>query len=175
MHRAVFLDRDGTINDGVVRDGRLYPPATVGDFRLLPGVADAVSALAGAGFKIVVVTNQPDVATGVQAKAVVEMMHDRLREWLPIDDIRACYHVDADACACRKPKPGMLLDAAAAHDLDLRGSYMIGDRWRDVGAGAAAGCRTIWVRTPYENVEIPFDLAVDSLKAASDAILDGRV
>jgi D-glycero-D-manno-heptose 1,7-bisphosphate phosphatase len=175
MHRAVFLDRDGTINDGVVRNGRLYPPPTVNDFRLLPGVDTAVPALARAGFKIVVVTNQPDVATGVQSRDVVETMHERLREWLPIDDIRVCYHVDADACACRKPKPGMLLDAAVEHQLDLRGSYMIGDRWRDVGAGTAAGCRTIWVRNPYEAVEIPFDLAVDSLKDASDAILDGRV
>ncbi len=174
--RAVFLDRDGTLNKGVIMDGRLYPPPTLAEFSLLDGVEEAVHRLKAVPFRLVVVTNQPDVATGRQERAVVEAMHDRLRELLPVEDIRVCYHTDADGCDCRKPKPGMLRAAAEALGLDLASSYMIGDRWRDVGAGRAAGCRTIYLRNGYdEPPAVDYDLAVESLIEASAAILAGRV
>jgi D-glycero-D-manno-heptose 1,7-bisphosphate phosphatase len=144
--RAVFLDRDGVVNRAVVVDGRPYPPSSLEQLEILPGVPDAIASFRKSGFRIIVVTNQPDVATGRQAREVVEAMHDSLRARLPLDDIYACYHTDQHACACRKPKPGMLLDAACKWSVQLDASYMVGDRWRDIEAGHRAGCKTIWVR-----------------------------
>jgi D-glycero-D-manno-heptose 1,7-bisphosphate phosphatase len=174
--RAVFIDRDGVINRAVVRDGKPYPPQGLADLELLPGVPEAMRALKDAGFRLIVATNQPDVATGHQTRETVEAFHAHLRATLPIDDIRVCYHVDADACACRKPKPGMLLDAARAWDIALGASVMVGDRWRDIDAGRAAGCRTILVESGYdERAAEGFDAAVPSLLEASRLILTGHL
>jgi D-glycero-D-manno-heptose 1,7-bisphosphate phosphatase len=143
--RAVFLDRDGVLNRAVVRDGRPHPPASAEALELLPGVPEACRALKARGFLLVVVTNQPDVARGTQRREVVDAIHARLRAELPLDEVRACFHDDADRCACRKPAPGLLLEAARDHDLALGTCYLVGDRWRDVEAGQAAGCRTIFI------------------------------
>jgi len=147
--RAVFLDRDGVLNQATVREGKSYPPQCLSDFRLLPGVVEACELLKQQGFLLIVVTNQPDVTTGKQSLEVVEAMHAKLRSVLPIDEIRACYHTDADACTCRKPAPGMLLAAAELHDLNLSASYMVGDRWRDVQAGQQAGCSCFFIDYGY--------------------------
>ncbi len=143
--RAVFIDRDGVINENMLRDGRPVAPTRVEDFRFLPGIELALQRLKRAGFKLVVVTNQPDIATGRTPRDVVEAMNDEIRQRLPVDDIKVCAHVNEDNCDCRKPKPGMLRAAAAEHGIDLAASYMIGDRAGDVGAGRAAGCMTIFV------------------------------
>ena len=143
--RAVFLDRDGVLNANIERDGRPVAPWRLEDFRILPGVPEAVRDLKRAGFMTVVVTNQPDIANGRTSPATVDAMHDELRGQVEIDDIRVCPHVDADACSCRKPKPGMIVDAAADHSIALEKSWLVGDRWRDVEAGQAAGCRSILV------------------------------
>ena len=170
--RAVFLDRDGVINRAVVRDGRPYPPASVDDVQLLPGVAAALRRLKAAGYLLIVVTNQPDVARGVQSRAAVEAIHARLASVLPIDDFRACYHDDGDACACRKPKPGLLLDAAHAHGVDLSASVMVGDRWRDIEAGRLAGCATVFLDSGYtERKPDKPDAVVTSLEEAAVWIL----
>jgi|SRR5579862_869809 len=170
--RAVFLDRDGVLNANLVRDGKPFAPRRIEDFRLLPGVEDAVRRLKAAGFLAIVVTNQPDVAAGLTPRATVDAMHARLRAILPLDDIKVCWHRDIDACACRKPKPGMLLEAAAEYDIDLAASYMIGDRWRDIDAGRAAGCTTILVDhgLVQEQPARP-DLTVSSLEEAAAIIL----
>ena len=147
--RAVFLDRDGVVNRAAVRDGLPRPPATLADFEILPGVAESVQRLRQAGFKVVIVTNQPDVARGDQEKAVVEAMHDIVRQVVKPDSIEACYHDDAEGCECRKPAPGMLLGAARDLGLDLTASFMVGDRWRDIEAGQRAGCRTVFVDRRY--------------------------
>ena len=172
MKRAVFLDRDGVLNRAVVREGRPYPPATLEEFEFLPGAERAVLTLRQAGFLIIVVTNQPDVATGVQRRDVVESMHDKLRANGIFDDIRVCYHTDADACDCRKPKPGMLVDAAREWQIDLGRSFMVGDRWRDVAAGKAAGCYTFLIDYAYQErrADNP-DAVVASLEQAGRLIL----
>lgn len=143
--RAVFLDRDGVINANYVRDGHAYAPRSFAEFRLLPGVEEAVRRAKEAGYLVIVITNQPDVPSGITPRAEVDAMHRSLRERLAIDDIKICFHTDADHCECRKPKPGMLLEAAAQYDIDMKSSYFVGDRWRDVMAGQAAGCRTILI------------------------------
>ncbi len=170
--RAVFLDRDGVINRATVRDGRPCPPASADDLEILPGVADALRRLKEAGYLLVVVTNQPDVARGTQARAAVEAMHRRLAATLPIDDFRACYHDDGDGCVCRKPKPGMILDAARQHGVDLAASTVVGDRWRDIEAGRRAGCRTVFIDRSYQErrPDNP-DATVRSLAEAADYIL----
>ena len=170
--RAIFVDRDGTLNRAVVVDGKPYPPSTVSEFELLPGVSEGLVSIKDAGYLVVVVTNQPDVATGRQSIQVVEAIHNELRSKLPIDDIRVCFHTDEDRCQCRKPLPGMLLAAAAELGIDLSSSYMVGDRWRDVEAGQAAGCQTIFIRSGYtERQPDRYDIAVDSFAEASLAII----
>ena len=172
LNRAVFLDRDGVINRMYVRDGRPFAPTALDQFALLPGVVEAIAALKNAGLRVIVVTNQPDVGAGKVARAVVEAMNTRVREECLVDDIRVCYHTEADRCACRKPKPGLLTDAARDWSIDLPRSYMVGDRWRDVGAGHAAGCRTVWIDYNYaeQKAEKP-DIVVKSLVEASERIL----
>src|SRR5438477_3735525 len=135
MKRAVFLDRDGVLNRSVVRDGRPYAPISLEEFELLPGVREAVTELRNAGFILVVVTNQPDLARGRIGPEVTEAIHQQLRALLPVHDIKMCGHLDEERCLCRKPKPGMLLEAAQAWSIDLEQSFMVGDRWRDVSAG----------------------------------------
>jgi D-glycero-D-manno-heptose 1,7-bisphosphate phosphatase len=168
----VFLDRDGIINRAVVRDGKSYPPATLEEFELLPGVEQTIRSLRVAGYLVIVATNQPDVATGAQRRDVVEAMHGKLRAAGLCDDIKVCYHVDADICDCRKPKPGMLLEAAREWRINLADSFMVGDRWRDVAAGKAAGCYTFLIDYKYRErrADNP-DAVVGSLKEAGRLIL----
>lgn len=149
MRRAVFFDRDGVLNRAIVRDERPFPPATVEEVELLDGIADACAALHAGGFLLVVVSNQPDVARGFQRREMVEAINAVLRARLPLDDIRVCYHDDRDACPCRKPEPGLLLEAAAIWQIDLPRSFMVGDRWRDIEAGRRAGCLTVLIDYAY--------------------------
>ena len=165
--RAVFLDRDGVISANVQRDGRPVAPTSMADFRILPGVEEATRRLKELGFVLIVVTNQPDIARGAQTVDVVQRMHGELRRRLPVDDIYMCPHDDHHNCACRKPKPGMLVAAAVAHGIDLARSVMVGDRDKDVEAGRAAGCRTVFVDGGYGKRPVPeADLTVRSLREA---------
>lgn len=171
-HPAVFLDRDGVINRSIVRDGLPFAPDTLEELEILPGVADALARLRAAGFRLVVTTNQPDVARGLQRREVVESINAALAAALPLDEFRVCYHDDADGCDCRKPQPGLLLAAAAEGHLDVAASFMVGDRWRDIEAGRRAGCRTIFVDHGYteRRPDAP-DFTAGSLAAAADWIL----
>jgi D-glycero-D-manno-heptose 1,7-bisphosphate phosphatase len=174
--KAVFLDRDGVINRALVRDGKPFPPASLAELEILPGVADALLRLRDAGFLMIVVTNQPDVARGTTSKSVVEAMNEHLKAALPLTDVRVCYHDSTDRCECRKPNPGMLLAAARQHDIDLRGSFLVGDRWRDIEAGERAGCRTIFVDYSYQEKQPDrWDFRVTSLPEAAQAILSAAV
>lgn len=146
---AVFLDRDGVLNEAPVVDGRALSPTAAADLQVLPGVPKAVDRLRRAGFALVAVTNQPDIASGRVPADVVDAMHASLVASLRLDAVYLCPHDTAAGCECRKPKAGMLHEAAAAHALDLAGSWMVGDRWVDVAAGRKAGVRTILVERPY--------------------------
>ena len=170
---AVFLDRDGVINRAFVRDGKPYSPPTPEDLDVLPGVPEALRDLRSHGYKVLVVTNQPDVGRGKQSRESLEAMHQDLRARLSLDDILVCTHTDADDCDCRKPLPGMLLEAAKKHNIDLAASYMVGDRWKDIDAGYNAGCKTILVDYGYSErspERVP-GLIVKSLREAADWII----
>ena len=170
--RALFLDRDGVIIRAMVRDGKPYPPSSLAELEILPDVPSALQRAKAHGFLIIVVTNQPDVGRGRQSQAVVESMHEHLRSQMPIDDILVCYHDDADECLCRKPKPGLLQAAAAKHNIELAASVMVGDRWRDIDAGAAGGCQTILVDYNYRErgPSATPDFRVSSLAQAVDLL-----
>ena len=172
MNRAVFLDRDGVLNRAYVREGRPYPPSNLAELEILPDVPQALSALRRAGFLLIVVTNQPDVARGITSREVVEGINKHLAGRLVIDEFYTCFHDTPDGCDCRKPRPGSLLEAAKKHTIDLGSSYMVGDRWTDVEAGLRAGCKTIFIDHGYaEKQPEAFDYRANSLLEASQIIL----
>jgi D-glycero-D-manno-heptose 1,7-bisphosphate phosphatase len=171
---AVFLDRDGVINRALTRDGSPYPPATLAEFEILPGAAEACARLKAAGFLLIVATNQPDVGRGTLKQEVVEAMHAFMCRQVPIDRVEVCYHPGKGQsdCDCRKPRPGMLLRAARELGLDLAQSWMVGDRWRDIDCGHAAGCRTILIERGYaEALRQAPDHRVRNLLEAAGLIL----
>lgn len=164
------------INRPVVKDNKPYPPATVAEFELLPGVEEACARLKAAGWLLVVATNQPDVGRGTQRREEVEAMHAAMCTRLPIDRVEVCYDPgQGQPSEFRKPAPGMLLRAARELDIDLAQSWMIGDRWRDIDCGAAAGCRTIFIDYGYdEKLRAQPTWRAASLLEASTIVLAGR-
>jgi D-glycero-D-manno-heptose 1,7-bisphosphate phosphatase len=170
--RAVFLDRDGVLNRATVRGGRPYPPASPAEAEILPGVPEALVALRAAGFLLIVVTNQPDVARGSQRREVVEAINAGLGASLPIDGFFVSYE-DGDSPR-RKPNPGLLIEAAESHRVDLAASVMVGDRWKDVEAGRRAGCATVFIDLGYDEPrpEPPADYTADGLPSAASWIIN---
>jgi D-glycero-D-manno-heptose 1,7-bisphosphate phosphatase len=170
--RAVFLDRDGVLIRAPVVDGLPLSIASVDELELEDGVTDACAALHDAGFLLVVVTNQPAIARGALSREAVAAIHARLAELLPLDDVRVCPHDDADGCACRKPKPGMLVEAARELGIALERSFMVGDRWKDVEAGRSAGCTCVFLDRKYsESMPARPDVTVRDLGEAVAWIL----
>jgi D-glycero-D-manno-heptose 1,7-bisphosphate phosphatase len=163
--RAVFLDRDGVLNHARIENGHPYPPRSPAETVLVDDAAPSLELLKRAGFLLFVVTNQPDVRRGTTSIAEVEEIHAFLAAALPVDRFFTCYHDDTDRCSCRKPAPGMLFEARALYGIDLASSYLIGDRWRDIDAGAAACCRTILIDYRYAERQpsSPPDAVVASL------------
>ncbi|MFZ1994825.1 MAG: HAD family hydrolase [Solirubrobacteraceae bacterium] len=190
MTAAVFVDRDGVINELVPdpETGRPESPLRVADVGLIPGAADALRRIAGAGWRLVGVSNQPSAAKGyvsledvhaIQARVLTLLAADGVR----FDDFRVCLHHPegtvpalSGPCDCRKPSPGMLLAAAEDLGLDLDASWMVGDTDGDVQAGRAAGCRTILVEHPHSGhkrtAQLRPDALVPDLTAAARIILD---
>jgi len=174
MSQAVFLDRDGVINRAIVREGKPFPPMTLAELEILPGVLVALRQLKSAGFLLLVATNQPDVARGTQKREVIEAMHAHLCRELPLDGFYTCYG-DGDDCPERKPNPGLLLRAATEHGIDLSRSFMVGDRWRDIEAGQRAGCRTVFIDYGYrERRPERSDRIVQNLVEAALWIIENR-
>jgi D-glycero-D-manno-heptose 1,7-bisphosphate phosphatase len=171
--KAVFLDRDGVLNRFTMRDGTPRPPAGLDELAVYPDATEALRRLKQAAYLLIVVTNQPDIARGTQTRQAVEQIHAALGEALPIDEFVVCAHDDADNCLCRKPKPGMVLEAAARNAVDLGESFLIGDRWRDIDCGAAAGVRTVFIERGYGEraPEHAPDFVAESLGDAAEWIV----
>lgn len=170
--KAVFLDRDGVLNRVIVTEGKPYPPASIDELEILPGVSEALQLLKAVGYVLIVVSNQPDVKRGITSKKMVEEINNYLAKSMPLDRFIICYHDSSDDCDCRKPRPGMLYAAEQEFDLDLALSYMVGDRWRDMEAGTLAGCKTIFIDYGYaEKQPASFDYRVGSLQEAVEIIL----
>jgi len=159
------------LNQVVMRGGLPASPRSLGEFVLLPGVGEQVARLKDAGYTIVVVTNQPDVARGHLSEQELEAMHVALAEAAPVDEIVACPHGDRHQCGCRKPKPGMLTEAAARLDIDLGASWLVGDGFKDMGAAHAAGVKAILIEAEY-NLEVQAPVRAPDLASAIDHILE---
>lgn len=172
---AVFLDRDGILNRAIVRNGMPYPPAFLQDVEILPGTISSLTRLAEHGYVFIGVTNQPDVARGLQSQDVVESINAIIKSHLPLREIFVCYHDDADDCNCRKPKPGLILQAAEKHGVDLSQSWMVGDRWKDIAAGRGAALKTIFVDYNYDEkyLGLSADFTVKDTLFLADIILKG--
>ena len=169
------MDRDGVLNDAVVVAGRPYPPSNLDEVKLADGVEEGCRALKHAGFLLIGITNQPDVARGKTDRKVVEEINRFLMARLGIDSFQVCYHDDSDDCDCRKPKPGMILVEAERRNIDLQASFMIGDMWKDIEAGKRAGCRTVLIDQHYlESSRSEPTFTVSSFSEAVSAILSGK-
>jgi D-glycero-D-manno-heptose 1,7-bisphosphate phosphatase len=174
MRRAVFLDRDGVLAEAIVRDGRAYAATSLDEFRIEAAAPEQLKRLERAGFARIVFTNQPEIGRGILSWDVLDAMHARLRAAMPLDDILVCPHGEDGVCTCRKPLPGMLLEAAARWSVSLADSIVIGDRWRDIEAGRAAGCFNILLARSYSDCATA-DALVDDLASAVDAVLSRSI
>jgi D-glycero-D-manno-heptose 1,7-bisphosphate phosphatase len=172
---AVFLDRDGIINRAIIKNGMPYPPSKFEELEILPGSAISFARLSDYGYVLIGVTNQPDVARGTQSREIIETFNSFILSRLPIREIFVCYHDNVDNCICRKPKPGLILEAAMKYGLDLSNSWMVGDRWKDITAGQAAGLKTIFVDYHYAETYNgkPADYIVEDTSRLADIILKG--
>jgi D-glycero-D-manno-heptose 1,7-bisphosphate phosphatase len=170
--QALFLDRDGVLNEAPLRQGKPFSPMTLAEVVVPSDVPNALHRLRHSGFRLIMVTNQPNIARGSQSREAVYVINSYLQDLLQLDASEVCEHDDADNCDCRKPKPGMLLRAAARDNIALAASYAVGDRWRDIEAGRRAGCRTILVGSGYgETFPSAPDVVVSSLGEATEWIL----
>jgi D-glycero-D-manno-heptose 1,7-bisphosphate phosphatase len=169
---AVFLDRDGVLNEAIVRNGKPYPPRDLSELVITHGASAALEELKRDGFLLIVVTNQPDIARGTASRAEVDQINAQLAAVLPLDAIEVCEHDDKEQCDCRKPKPGMILHAGERFAVDLANSFVVGDRWRDIEAGRRAGCRTILIGDGYgETFSCAPTVKLASLPAAASWIV----
>jgi D-glycero-D-manno-heptose 1,7-bisphosphate phosphatase len=172
---AVFLDRDGVLNEAIVRHGKPYPPRDLSELVITQGARAALEVLKREGFLLIVVTNQPDVARGKANRADVDNINAQLAATMPLDAVEVCEHDDKEQCDCRKPKPGMILRAREKFGVDLARSFMVGDRWRDIEAGRRAGCRTILIGDGYgESFPCAPTIKVASLPGAAAWIIQTR-
>lgn len=150
MAKILFLDRDGVVNQVMVKDGKPMPPQTLDEFSYVPGIFELCDRAKKDGFLIVIVTNQPDISRGLVEDTMVDQFHKKIMRELPIDEIIVCPHDDMHHCDCRKPKPGMLLRALQKYNARKEDCWMVGDRWRDVEAANAAGVPVIWIDYGYD-------------------------
>ena len=174
MNKAIFLDSDGVLNKAIInKEGEPVAPTTLAELEIPDEVKPSLDKLKKAGYLLICVTNKPDIERGLMTQAQVDAIYHKMRDALPLDDVCICYHENS---ACYKPKPGLLLDAAKKYDIDLALSYMIGDRWRDIGAGQNARCKTVWIDRGYaeKNPSPPADYTAHSLTEATQWILIDR-
>ena len=162
MRTAVFFDRDGVIIHAVeLGDGVTRAPLYFGEFKFVDGSKETLELVRETGFLRVLASNQPDVAYGNLPEDVWQAMQKRV-EILGFDAVYVCRHARAEGCACKKPKPGMLREAAAKQNIDVNKSFMVGDTQSDVDAAHAAGCKAIVLDWPY-NQDVAADYRIKSL------------
>lgn len=171
-NKAIFLDRDGVINQSVIKDGKPYPPATIHELKWVEGIDEGLRLLKDAGFLLFVVTNQPDVARGTTLQSTIDEIHQHMMKVLPLDEVFCCFHDDKDNCNCRKPKPGMILQAAQKWNVDVENSFLVGDRWRDIEAGKTAGIKTILIDYNYNEKKVAADFTATNFTAVTNFILN---
>lgn len=168
LKTAIFLDRDGVINKSIIKNNLPYSPKQKNNFVIIDGVKEAISIFNSLNFIPVVITNQPDVSRGIMTKKMVDWQHSRLYEVLGIENYFTCYHDDSDFCECRKPKAGLIKEASKKLNIDIKKSFLVGDRWKDIKAGQNAGCSCFFIDYQYneKEPEPPFQRVNSLLEAA---------
>ena len=170
-NKAVFLDRDGVLNRAKIISNKPYPPSNMDEMEILPGVHEGIQLLRHAGFKLIVITNQPDVARGITDVKIVNELNYFISQELKVDEIMCCFHDDIVNCTCRKPKPGMLFDAAKKWGINLSVSYLIGDRWRDIETANNANVTSILIDYDYDEKKLNADFECSNFFEAVNFIL----
>jgi len=168
LKRAVFLDRDGVVNRAPLIEGLPHSPRSVRELEIMPGVREAVSILLDFNYEIVVVTNQPDISRGLLQNDELDKIHKEISSQTGIKHFFFCIHDNQHRCACRKPKPGMLIYAALELNLSLERSFLVGDRRKDIQAGQEAGCQCFFIDYEYPEKlpDQPFYRVASLLEAA---------
>jgi D-glycero-D-manno-heptose 1,7-bisphosphate phosphatase len=169
--KAIFLDRDGVLNKAIVRNRKPYPPSTIDELEILEGVYEGVELLKHSGYRLIVITNQPDVSRGLTTIEKVNEINNSIIQLLNVDEIMCCFHDDNENCECRKPKPGMILEAVKKWNIDLSVSYLIGDRWRDIQTAKNIGITSILIKYDYDEKKINADFECNNLEEAANYIL----
>ena len=169
--KAIFLDRDGVLNKPIIKNRKPYPPSKIEELEILPGVYEGIQLLRHSGFKLIVITNQPDVSRGSATIEIVDEINNFIIKQLKVDEIMCCFHDDNENCECRKPKPGMILEAVKKWDIDLSVSYLIGDRWRDIQTAKNIGLTSILIKYDYDEKKINADFECNNLEEAANYIL----
>jgi D-glycero-D-manno-heptose 1,7-bisphosphate phosphatase len=149
MKRAVFIERDAVLNQVRVGQQHQITPLTLEEFKANQESVEPLARLKNAGFLMIATTNQPGLSRGYQSRRELDRMHEILRRTFPLDDIMLCPHDETDHCPCRKPKPGLLIEAAFKWHLDLDHSFVISDKWQDAEAARTAGCTSLLIKSPW--------------------------
>jgi D-glycero-D-manno-heptose 1,7-bisphosphate phosphatase len=173
MTHGIFFERDGILN--VVRVERQHhvSPLTMEEFHVNTAIAPLLAKLKAEGFCLIATTNQPGLSRGYQSRRELDRMHELLRRKLPIDDILVCPHDETDSCPCRKPKPGLLVEAAFQWSLDLDRSFVVSEKWQDAEAARTAGCTSLLLQSPWVG-DVHHDFVLPDLEAIVDKILQLR-
>ena len=173
MKQGVFIERDGILNRVRVERQHQVSPLTLEEFHVNKAISSLLGKLKAGHFLLVATTNQPGLSRGYQSRRELERMHDLLRRALPLDDILVCPHNETDLCPCRKPKPGLLVEAAFKWHLDLDRSFVISDKWQDAEAARTAGCTSMLLQSPWVG-NVHHDFVLPDLDAIVDKILQLR-
>jgi len=170
MKQAVFIERDEILNRVKVDRQHQVSPLTLEEFHVNEVVVPLLDKLRAAGLLLIATTNQPGLSRGYQSRRELERMHDLLRRTLPLDDILVCPHDETDRCPCRKPKPGLLVEAGFKWHLDLDRSFVISDKWQDAEAARMAGCVSLLLQSPWVGA-VHRDFVLPDLPAVVEKIL----
>ena len=170
MKQGVFIERDGILNHARVERQHQVMPLTLEEFQVNDAVAPLLGKLKASGLLLIATTNQPGLSRGYQSRRELDRMHDALRRALPLDDILICPHDGIDRCPCRKPKPGLLLEAGFQWHLDLDRSFVVSDKWQDAEAARQAGCTSLLLQSGWVG-NVHHDFVLPSLEAIVDKIL----
>jgi D-glycero-D-manno-heptose 1,7-bisphosphate phosphatase len=173
MKQAVFIERDGVLNRVKVERQQQVSPLTLEEFQVIQEGAPLLKRLKASGLLVIVTTNQPGLSRGYQSRRELDRMHDLLRKTFPLDDLLVCAHDETDRCPCRKPKPGLLIEAGFKWKLDLDRSFVISDKWQDAEAARIAGCTSLLLESPWVKT-VHRDFVLPDLEAIVEKILHLR-
>jgi D-glycero-D-manno-heptose 1,7-bisphosphate phosphatase len=174
MKLGVFIERDGVLNKVRLERQHQMSPLTSAEFKVNQEAAPLLKKLKAVGLVIIATTNQPGLSDGRLSRRELDRMHEVLRCALPLDDIIVCPHSETDRCSCRKPKPGLLIEAKFKWHLDMDRSFAISDKWQDAEAARAAGCNSVMIKSPWVG-SVHHDFLLPDFAAAVDKILQLQV